>query len=90
MIGFWGSSKVTDEINAPSSVTASQTRTKTYNTALTGSYTMNSKMSLDLALDQNIVSADQFSSFSEWSTMDWLNYQFLPRLNAAVGAGRRL
>jgi hypothetical protein len=48
---------------------------------------MNSKMSLDLALNQNIVSADQFSSYSEWSTMDWLNYQFWPRLNAAVGVG---
>jgi hypothetical protein len=48
---------------------------------------MNSKMSLDLALNQNIVSADQFSSYSEWSTMNWLNYQFWPRLNAALGAG---
>ena len=48
---------------------------------------MNSKMSLDLALNQNFVSADQFSSYNEWSTMDWLNYQFWPRLNAALGAG---
>ncbi|MGO8836929.1 MAG: hypothetical protein ACLQAH_14370 [Limisphaerales bacterium] len=82
-----GLSQSYDEIDAPSSVTASQTRTETYNTALTGLYTMNSKMSLDLGLGQNIVSADQFSSFSEWSTMDWLNYQFRPRLNAAVGLG---
>jgi uncharacterized protein (PEP-CTERM system associated) len=48
---------------------------------------MNSKMSLDLALNQNFVSADQFSSYSDWSTLDWLNYQFWPRLTAAVGAG---
>jgi hypothetical protein len=75
------------EIDALSTVTASQTRTETYNTALNGSYTMNSKMSLDLSLNQNFVSADQFSSYSEWSTTDWLNYQFRPRLNAAVGAG---
>jgi len=75
------------EISAPSAETASQTRTETYNTALNGSYTMNSKMSLDLALNQNIVSADNFSSYKEWSTLDWLNYQFWPRLNAALGAG---
>jgi hypothetical protein len=76
-----------NDISALSATTASQTRTETYNTTLNGSYTMNSKMSLDLALNQNIVSADQFSSYSEWSTMDWLNYQFWSRLNAAVGAG---
>ena len=75
------------EVNAPSTVTASQTRTETYDTALNGSYTMNSKMSLDLSLNQNFVSADQFSSYNEWSTMDWLNYQFWPRLNAALGVG---
>lgn len=75
------------DTSVPSTVTASQTRTETVSTALNGSYTMNSKMSLDLALNQNFVSADQFSSYSEWSTLDWLNYQFWPRLTAAVGAG---
>jgi len=80
------------DISALSAETASQTRTKTYDTALNGSYTMNSKMSLDLSLNQNIVSVDQvstnqFSSYKEWSTMNWLNYQFRPRLNAALGAG---
>ena len=75
------------EIDAPSTATASQTRTETFNTALNGSYTMNSKMSLDLSLNQNFVSTDQFSSYKEWSTLDWLNYQFWPRLNAAFGAG---
>ncbi len=75
------------DTSTPSVITATQTRQKTYATALNGSYTMNSKMSLDLGLNQNIVSADQFSSYREWSTMDWVNYQFYPRLNAALGAG---
>ena len=48
---------------------------------------MNSKMSLDLALNQNILDADQFQSYREWSTLDWLNYQFWPRLTAALGVG---
>ena len=72
---------------APSAETGTQLRQQEYNTAVNGAYTMNSKMSLDLALNQDILSADQFSSYREWSTMDWLNYQFWPRLNAALGAG---
>jgi hypothetical protein len=73
--------------NLPSVVTASQTRQETFDTALTGSYTINSKMSLDLGLNQNFVSADEFSSYREWSTTDWLNYEFWPRLSAAAGVG---
>jgi len=75
------------ESDSPSAETASQTRQETYSTALSGSYTINSKMSLDLGLSQNFVSADQFSSYHEWSSMDWLNYEFWPRLNAAIGLG---
>ena len=73
--------------SSPSVETATQTRQVTYNTTINASYTMNSKMSLDLAAYQNFVSADQFSSYKEWSTLDWLNYQFRPRLNVAVGVG---
>ena len=73
--------------SSPSVETATQTRQVTYNTAVNASYTMNSKMSLDLAAYQNFVSADQFSSYKEWLTLNWLNYQFRPRLNAAVGVG---
>jgi hypothetical protein len=74
-------------VDTLSAVTASQTRTETFATALNGSYTINSKMSLDLALNQSFVSADHFSSYNEWSTLDWLNYQFWPRLNVALGVG---
>jgi hypothetical protein len=73
--------------SSPSVETATQIRQKIYTTAANASYTMNSKMSLDLAVGQNFVSADQFSSYNEWSTLDWLNYQFWPRLNAAIGVG---
>jgi hypothetical protein len=84
ILGLSQSYLVTD---TPSTVTASQTRTEAFATALSGSYTINSKMSLDLALNQNFVSADQLSSYNEWSTLDWLNYQFWPRLNVAAGVG---
>ena len=87
--GDWilGLIQIYSDTSAPSATTASQTRTKDYSTTLNGSYTMNSKMSLDLSLNQNYLSADQFSSYSEWSTMDWLSYKFWPRLNAGLGVG---
>jgi hypothetical protein len=44
-------------------------------------------MSLDLGIGQSFVLADQFASSRDWSTMDWLNYQFWPRLDAGLGAG---
>jgi Putative beta-barrel porin 2 len=72
---------------SPQVETATQTSTKTYSTAIDASYTINSKMSLDLDVSQNFISADQFQSYREWSTLDWLNYQFWTRLNVAVGAG---
>jgi hypothetical protein len=74
-------------IDAPSMETASQTRQEYFDTLINGAYTINSKMSLDLQLNQKFVSADQYSSYHEWSTMDWLNYQFWPRLNTAIGVG---
>ena len=73
--------------SSPQVETATQTSAKTYLTAIDASYVMNSKMSLDLNANQNFVSADQFQSYREWSTLDWLNYQFWPRLNVAAGIG---
>jgi len=67
--------------------TATQTSQQSYTTTLKASYQFNDKMSTDFGLGQNIISADQFNSSREWSTLDWLNYEFWPRLNAGVGAG---
>ena len=67
--------------------TATQTSQQTYSTAIKASYQFNNKMSTDLGLSQDIISADQFNSSREWSTRDWLNYEFWPRLNAGIGVG---
>jgi len=79
--------------------TGSQTDQETYVTTLTASYEINSKMSLDLAVEQNFSFAETTgggtndltlftsSGYREWSTIDWLNYQFWPRLAAGVGVG---
>jgi hypothetical protein len=75
------------DVSNPSATTATQTRQQTFTTTVAGLYTVNSKVSLDLAVNQNFVSADKFSSYKEWSTMDWVDYQFEPRLNGALGVG---
>lgn len=75
------------DASSPSAATATQVRQETFNTAVDASYTMNSKMFLDLTFKQDFVSADQYSSYKEWSTLDWLNYQFSPQVNAAIGVG---
>jgi hypothetical protein len=81
----------------PNVETAAQTDQQTYSTALNGSYQINSKVSLDLGLSQNFdyignaqSSTDQLQNLTdsrEWSTMDWLNYQFWPRLSIGAGIG---
>jgi hypothetical protein len=67
--------------------TGSQTETETFSTDLGASYNLNSKMSLDFGINQNFISAQDFESSRDWSTMDWLNYHFWSRLDAAVGVG---
>jgi hypothetical protein len=71
----------------PQVQTATQTHQEDYATALNGTYTINSKMSLDLAVNQDFSFADQFQSYREWSTLDWLNYHFWTRFSAALGVG---
>ena len=40
-----------------------------------------------MGLNQTISSAESFSSYREWSTLDWLNYHIYPRLTVSIGAG---
>jgi hypothetical protein len=50
-------------------------------------------MSLSLGVNQNFrfidqaVASEQLTDVREWSTLDWLNYQFAPRFGAGLGAG---
>jgi hypothetical protein len=64
-----------------------QTGQENYVTALTASCSLNSKMSVDLGLNQTLNFPDGFQTSREWSTLDWLNYEFWPRLTAGIGAG---
>jgi hypothetical protein len=73
--------------DSPEIQTGTQTSQEIYSTALTGSYAFNSKMSLDLGLYQDLQFTEEFQDSYDWSTMEWLNYQFWPRFNAGIGAG---
>jgi hypothetical protein len=79
----------------PTVQTGTQTSQENYLTTASASYNFNSKMSVDLAVNQNFNfvgnsstnSTENLENFREWSTLDWLNYQFWPRLNVAAGVG---
>ena len=55
--------------------TGRQTEQEAYATALSASYQMGSKMSLQLGLNQNFRDAEGLTDLKEWTTQDWLNYQ---------------
>jgi hypothetical protein len=73
--------------------TGGQTDTQYFLTALNAVYHMSSKMSLELGANQTFrivgqnSSPGQLTDWREWSTLDWLNYQFYPDFGAAIGAG---
>jgi hypothetical protein len=94
---LFGLSQSYSSSSSPQAETGTQTDQENYSTALTASYAFNSKFSLDMSVNQNFSfvdnnfgttnSADNSQSTRGWSTMEWLNYTFSPRLNAGVGAG---
>lgn len=73
--------------SSPEVQTGTQVSQDTYATALTASCPLNSKMSVDLGVDQDLNFPSDFQRSLEWSTTDWLNYELWPRLVIGVGAG---
>jgi len=72
---------------SPQVETGTQTEEQTYVTSLTASHALNSKVSVDLSASQNLSFPTDFQSSKEWSTMDWVNYEFWPRLVVGAGVG---
>lgn len=80
--------------DAPLVQTGGQTGQETYSTALSAIYQINSRLALSLGANQSLNYVDSSGAVTNapsasrtWSTMDWLNYEFWPRLNAGAGAG---
>lgn len=67
--------------------TGGQTRQETYSTMAGASYRFNSQMLLELAANQDFRFAEHFVDSHEWSTLDWLNYQFWEGFIAGFGLG---
>ncbi len=94
---FLNGSQSYSSTSDPNEETATQTGQQTYATAFNASYQFNKKVSLDLGFNQNFnyIGNSQSSagllqnlaSSRSWSTMNWLNYQFWPRLSAGLGLG---
>jgi hypothetical protein len=94
---FFSGSQSYASSSEPLVETAAQTDQENYSTALNASYQFNDKISLDMGLNQNFNyvgnggsptnSPQNLANSRSWSTMDWLNYEFWPRLNAGLGAG---
>lgn len=90
-----GASQSYTAYSEPMVQTATQTSQQNYLTTASASYNFNTKMSMDLAVYQNFCfvgntstnSSGNLANYREWSTLDWLNYQFWPRLNVATGIG---
>ncbi|HTQ51545.1 MAG TPA: outer membrane beta-barrel protein [Candidatus Acidoferrales bacterium] len=87
--GSWvlGLAQTYNDTSEPQAATGTQTREQVFDTTVNGTYTMNSKMSLDLAVSQLFNSTEQFQNYSETSTTDWLNYHFWDRFNIGIGLG---
>lgn len=87
--GDWllGFSQTYTRSDTPLIVTGGQTVQESFTTALTGSYRFNTVMSMDLSANQNFTYSDKLTNTREWSTLDWLNYQFWPRLDGSLGVG---
>ena len=83
-LGFLHGSQFT---TTPLAETGGQTEQTTHVTGLTAAREFNSELSADFALNQQISLVTGFQDAYTWSTLDWLNYRFWPRLTVGLGAG---
>jgi hypothetical protein len=74
--------------------TGGQTDQELFGTSLSAVHALSSKMSLDLGINQvfrfvtqPIGQVFQVTDTREWSTMDWVNYQVVPRFTVGFGIG---
>lgn len=79
----------------PETETAGQSEQQTYTTAVNAIYHFNDKLSTAIGLNQTFNDFGQSSTnlllglgnSRSWSTLDWLNDQIWPMLNAGIGIG---
>ena len=84
---LFGFSQSFAQSDATLAETAVQTHQQNFDTELTTSYLLNEKFFLNFGLSQKFNFADNLQDSREWSTLDWLNYEFNKRLVVGVGVG---
>lgn len=67
--------------------TGAQTDQTGHATTLTASHALNDLLSCNLGVSQIIDLVSGLQDSYDWSTMDWLNYQYRPRLTTGIGVG---
>jgi hypothetical protein len=71
----------------PTIETATQTKTDSNVTGLAAHYAYSEKTSFDLSASQWIQDSEDFSSYIQWSTMDWVDYKVHEKTSLGVGVG---
>jgi hypothetical protein len=72
---------------SPLAETGGQTEQSLHSTSITAARELTPQMFASFGVSQAINLVSGFQDSYGWSTMDWLNYQFWPRLVAGLGAG---
>lgn len=73
--------------SSPLIETAAQTEQDTHNARLGADYAFSDRTTLELSAAQVLRFTTAYTDSCTWSTTDWINYQWQPRLAVAVGAG---
>ena len=73
--------------SSPLIETAAQTEQDTHNARLGADYALSDRTTLELSAAQVLRFTTAYTDSCTWSTTDWINYQWQPRLAVAVGAG---
>jgi len=71
----------------PQVETGGQTSQDEYSTTVNATYQFSRQMSLEMSVNQDFVFPSDLTESREWSTLDWLDYQFWPRFGAGIGVG---
>ena len=84
----FGFEQLADYSSAPLIELAQQTDVQTYSTIVTGHHEVSDDVSMDLQAEQDLYFVSGgFQNSRDWTTLDWLNYDFAPRLNIGIGGG---
>jgi Putative beta-barrel porin 2 len=85
---IFGFEQLADYSSAPLIVVAQQADVQTYTTVVTGHKEVSDHVSMDLSAEQDMYFiSGGFQNSRDWTTLDWLNYDFSPRLNIGIGPG---